>query len=65
LTPPSSIIEKVLGVDLDALSRDLTTWATRQFDTEKGGIEQSKAFRSNTPIRYFEVCGTEVLAQVK
>jgi hypothetical protein len=56
-------IEQVLGVNLEVLSLEWTAWAIRKYENVKDAKEQSKMFRTNTPIQYFEVCGPEVLPQ--
>lgn len=53
-------IEQVLGASLDTLASHWKAWLERQYAATKDADEQSAAFRQS-PIRFFPVCGPDVL----
>lgn len=53
-------IEKALGADLESVAGDWKAWAMRQYDSEMDAAQQSTSFLTKTPIRYFEVCASDV-----
>jgi hypothetical protein len=54
-------LERAFGAGLAALAADWRAWALREHEAVADADAQAKAYLERTPIRYFDVCGADVL----
>ncbi len=54
LTP--ELVEKKLGMSLEAMQSEWRPWALAQLEQHKDAEAQAKAFRTKTPMRHQKVC---------